>query len=170
LYNNSDKARGFENVVRVTSNIFLYVCVVLLLVMLFLGTADVIGRYLFGKPIVGTLEIFEVLLPAIVLLSLAYTQQAKAHITVDLFYSHLPPRPRTVLGFATTLWALILFALIGWRGIVLVISYYQTGRVITNIGVPMFLPRILVPVGALAICLVLIVDLLHCVSEIRKHY
>ena len=47
--------------------------------MMLLGTADVTGRYIFNKPILGTAEIFGILLPAIVLLGLAYTQEAQAH-------------------------------------------------------------------------------------------
>ena len=36
-----------------------YVCMTLLFFMMVLGTCDVMGRYLFNKPILGTLEIFE---------------------------------------------------------------------------------------------------------------
>ena len=151
------------------SNILMYIGAGLLLVMLILGIADVMGRYLLNKPIIGTVEIFEILMPAVVLLSLPFTQRVKAHVTVDLFISKLTSRRRAIIGFATTFWAIILFALIVWQGIVLVFSYHEVGRVITNIGVPMFLPRILVPVGALAICLVFINDLLHFVREIKKN-
>ena len=164
-----NKAGGFEKGISMMSNILMYVCAVLLLVMLFLGMADVAGRYLFNKPIIGTVEIFEVLLPAMVLLSLAYTQQLKAHVTVDLFCSKLPPRPRVIVVMITTGWAIVLFGLIAWQGVLSAISYRQMNSIITNIGLPMFLPRILVPVGAVAMCLVLIVDLLHIIDEIRKH-
>ena len=164
-----DRKGGFEKGISMMSNVLMYVCGVLLLVMLFLGIADVAGRYLFNKPIIGTVEVFEVLLPAMVLLSLAYTQQLKAHVTVDLFCSKLPPRPRAIVGMMTTVWAIVLFALIAWQGILSAISYHQMHSIITNIGLPMFLPRILVPVGALAMCLVLIVDLLHIIDEMRTH-
>lgn len=164
-----DRKGGFEKGIGMMSNILMVVCAVLLLVMLFLGIADVAGRYLFNKPIIGTVEVFEVLLPAMVLLSLAYTQQLKAHVTVDLFCSKLPPRPRAIVGMMTTLWAIILFALIAWQGVLSAISYRQMNSIITNIGLPMFLPRILVPMGAVAMCLVLIVDLLHIIDEMRTH-
>ena len=151
------------------SNILMYISAGVLLVMLILGIADVMGRYLFNKPIIGTVEIFEVLMPGLVLLSLAFTQQVKAHVTVDLFISKLPARPRAIIGFATTFWAMVLFGIIVWQGIMLVISYHDTGRMITNIGVPMYLPRLLVPLGAFAICLVFIKDLLHYIREIRTN-
>ena len=160
---------GFDKGIGMMSNILMVVCAALLLVMLFLGMADVTGRYLFNRPIIGTVEVFEVLLPAMVLLSLAYTQRLKAHVTVDLFCSKLPPRPRAIVGIMTTGWAIVLFALIVWQGTRSAISYHQMHSVITNIDVPMYLPRLLVPLGALATCLVLIGDLLHIIDELRKH-
>lgn len=163
-----DRIEIFEKWVRTLSKSLMYLCSFLLAVMLFLSTMDVIGRYLLNRPIVGALETLEILLPAIVLLSLAYTQQEKAHVTVDILVSHLPQKPRAILGVITTGWALALFAIIFWQGILQVFLYRQTQMVIPNIEVPMFLPRILVPIGALSICLVLIVDLLQCVRELRK--
>ena len=105
------------------SNILMQVSAGLLLIMLFLGIADVTARYLLNKAIIGTVEIFEVLLPAMVLLSLAYTQQLKSHVTVDLFCSKLPPKPRAIVGIITTAWAIVLFALIAWQGVLSAISY-----------------------------------------------
>jgi TRAP-type C4-dicarboxylate transport system permease small subunit len=159
---------GFETGIKRTSNILVYVCMGMLLVMMFLGTADVVGRYLFNKPILGTVEIFEILLPGIVLLGLAYTQLVKAHVRVELFYSRFRPKRQAVVGLAITLWTIILFAIIAWRGTVLAISYWRYERMISNIQVPMYLVQLLVPLGALAIILVLVVDVLHFLAEMRK--
>ena len=158
----------FERWVGTLSKFLMYLCSFLLAVMLFLSTSDVIGRYLLNRPIVGALETLEILLPAIVLLSLAYTQQEKAHVTVDILVSHLPKRPRAIFGIVTTGWAIVLFAIIFLQGISQVSLYHQTQMVITNIAVPVFLPRILVPIGAVCVCLVLIVDLLQWIRELRK--
>ncbi|MFH1950386.1 MAG: TRAP transporter small permease [Pseudomonadota bacterium] len=163
-----NKTESFEKWVRIMSRALLYVCAGLLALMLFLGTSDVIGRYLLNRPIIGTLETFEILLPAMVLLSLAYTQREKAHVTVDILFSHLPRRPRAILGIVTTCWAIGLFAVLVWQGILQILLYHETEMVITNIKVPMFLPRILVPIGGLAICLVLIADLLRFIAEAKK--
>ena len=50
----------------------------------------------------------------------------------------------------------------------MVISYHEINSVITNIHVPMFIPRLLVPIGAVAICLVLSIDLLHFLEDIKR--
>jgi TRAP-type transport system small permease protein len=159
---------AFERFVEITCRILMYVCAGLLLAMLFLSTTDILGRYLFNRPITGALEVLEILLPAMVLLSLAYTQKEKAHVTVDIVFSHLPRRSRAVLGLLTTFWAFVLFAVIVWRGIMQVLLYHQTRMVITNISVPVFLPRMLVPIGAFAVCLVLAVDFIHFLDQLRR--
>jgi TRAP-type C4-dicarboxylate transport system permease small subunit len=144
-----------------------YVCVSLLFLMMALGTVDVVSRYLFNKPILGTLETFEILLPAIVLLGLGYTQGNRAHVRMEILVSHLSFRTQTVLNFLTNGCALFISALILWRGWVLTIGYWRMGRTIPTIGVPMFLPQLLVPLGALILSLVLIVQMLQYITELR---
>lgn len=144
-----------------------YVCVSLLFFMMALGTVDVLSRYLLNKPILGTLETFEILLPAIVLLGLGYTQGNRAHVRMEILVSHLSFRTQTVLNFLTNGCALLISVLILWRGWVLTIGYWRMGRTIPTIGVPMFLPQLLVPLGALILSLVLIVQMLQYITELR---
>jgi TRAP-type C4-dicarboxylate transport system permease small subunit len=132
-----------------------------------LGTVDVVSRYLFNKPILGTLEIFEILLPAIVLLGLGYTQENRAHVRMEILVSHLSFRTQAVLNLLTNGCAHLISALILWRGWVLTIRYWRMGRTIPTIEVPMFLPQLLVPLGALILSLVLIVQMLQYITELR---
>ena len=80
-------AKTLAKGVRLINSALRYVCMSLLFFMMALGTCDVLGRYLFNKPILGTFEIFEILLPAIVLLGLGYTQESNAHVRVEIFVS-----------------------------------------------------------------------------------
>ena len=145
-----------------------YVCMSLLFFMMALGTCDVMGRYLFNKPILGTLEIFEILLPAIVLLGLGYTQGNNAHVRVELLVSRLSSRKQTVLNFVSNGCALFISVLILWRGWLLTTTYWRMGRMIPTIEVPMFLPQLLVPLGALVLSLVLIVQMVQYIIQLRE--
>ena len=143
-----------------------YVCVGLLFFMMALGTVDVLSRYLFNRPILGTLEIFEILLPAIVLLGLGYTQENRAHVRMEILVSHLSSRTQTFLNLLTNACALFISILILSRGWMLTIRYWHMGRTIPTIEVPMFLPQLLVPLGALILSLVLIVQMLQDITEL----
>ena len=157
-----DKSAGAVN------GVFRYVCMGLLFFMMLLGTVDVTGRYLFNKPILGTVEIFGMLLPALVLLGLGYTQQARAHIRMETLFSRLSSRAQTILSIIVTAGALFVSVLILWRGAVFIGTYWSTGRVIPTIGVPMFLPQILVPVGAVMLSFVLLIQMLQYFIQLKE--
>lgn len=150
------------------NSVLRYVCMSLLFFMMALGTVDVVGRYLFNKPILGTFEIFEILLPAIVLLGLGATQQNNAHVKLELLVSRLSFRKRTVLNLVTNGLALSISVLILWRGWVLATVYQRIGRTIPTIEVPMFLPQLLVPLGAFMLILVLIFQMLQSIVQLSK--
>lgn len=157
-------AKGIRFINRYIRNL----CLILLFFMMLLGTADVIGRYLFNRPILGTFEIFEILLPAIVLLGLGYTQENRAHIRMEILISRLSIQTQTILNLITNGCALLISILILWRGWVLTIGYWNMGRTIPTIEIPMFLPQLLVPLGALLLSLVLIIQMIQNIEELRK--
>jgi hypothetical protein len=99
--------------------VFNTIAAVLLFILMVLGTIDVIGRYVFNAPIVGTMERGQVLLALMVFLSWGYTQIKKGHVRVELFIARFPPRIRAVMDFATTFLTLIFFILIVWQSTVM---------------------------------------------------
>jgi TRAP-type C4-dicarboxylate transport system permease small subunit len=164
-----DPPVGFlERVSHSISNILVHLSMGMLLIMMLLGFADVFGRYLLNRPIIGTLEVFEILLPGIVLFSLAHAQRVKAHIAVDVFSSRFPSRVRVIVGLLINLWAIIFFAVVIWRSTLIAILHWRTGRTISNISVPICVVDLFIPVGALAICLVLISELLQFFTKTKK--
>ncbi len=157
-------AKGIHFINRYIKNF----CLVLLFFMMILGTADVIGRYIFNRPILGTFEIFEIILPAIVLLGLGYTQENRAHVRMEILISRFSLRTQTFLNLITNGCALFISILILWRGWVLTIGYWHMGRTIPTIEIPMFLPQLLVPLGALLLSLVIIIQMLQNIGQLRK--
>ena len=56
-------------------------------------TADVLGKWLFGHPITGTLEVVTfIYMSACIFLPLGIVQRQRAQITVEVFTHSLPPR------------------------------------------------------------------------------
>ena len=138
-----------------------YLCIVILFGMMLLGTADVTGRYLFNSPVFGTYEIFGILLPAMVLLGLAYTQAARAHIRITLVLQRLPSLVQRVLGVFTTLIAMFITVLICWHGLALSIRFFEMGKRIDTIYLPIWIPQLVVPIGAFVLFFVLLVQLIE---------
>jgi TRAP-type C4-dicarboxylate transport system permease small subunit len=76
---------------------------------------DVIGRYFFNSPIVGTVEVTELLMGLIVYLGIGYTTITHGHIRVDIVITHLPSRLQAVLDVITLAISIIFAVLIFWR-------------------------------------------------------
>jgi TRAP-type C4-dicarboxylate transport system permease small subunit len=160
--------RALEKVSDKITMALRYLCMTILGVMLLLGTADVMGRYLFNSPVFGTYEIFGVFLPCIVLLGLAYTQAEHAHVNITMVLELLPPLLQRVFNIITTIIAMVITILIGWFGYALAIRFWNSGKLIDTILVPKWIPQLVVPLGALALFLVLTVQLIDLLVKPGK--
>ena len=80
-----------RTLIRKTSGALGGTSMVLLFLVMLQVSADVIGRYFFNKPILGTLERSQVMIAAMVFLSWGYTQIAGQHIRLSLIFDRYPP-------------------------------------------------------------------------------
>ena len=124
-------------------------------------TADVVGRK-FLEPIPGAVEFTELLMVATVFLPLAYVQRQRGHVAVVLFTQRLSPRAQAVLDALAYLVGLVIFgvmfwytARLAWRSFL--IREYTFGL----INFPLWPSKMLVPLGLLAFCLQLLVDVVE---------
>jgi TRAP-type C4-dicarboxylate transport system permease small subunit len=157
--------RAIEKVTDKLNVVLKYLCIALLFIMMLEGTVDVLGRYLFNNPLYGTYEIFGVLLPSIVLLGLAYTQAARGHIRITLVLNRLPAMAQRVLGIFTTIIMMFITFLMGWHGLLLAIRFFEMGKEIDTIRVPIWIPQLVLPLGALVLFFVLLVQLIEYLTK-----
>jgi TRAP-type transport system small permease protein len=107
---------------RLVERIIYYIAaagMIFVIPLMLLTTGDVVGRSFFNKPIAGTFELSEFMLAIIILLSAAYTQQVKGHVSVDFLTSRFPPRVQRTLQVLTTLLSLAIITIVVWQGFVL---------------------------------------------------
>lgn len=164
-----NKAQAFEKVIRNMSNIFHTVGMGMLLILMLLDSADVLGRYLFAKPITGTLEISQMLLASMVFFSWAYTQVIKGHVNIDIVVSRFSPRVQAIINVIATFLGLVLFILIAWQGAVLAKQYAGEGRLIAGVVKWPLAPfQAFISLGALAICLVFISQIFQLIPQMKR--
>lgn len=163
-----DKSSTLEKVIRVASTTVMRVSMAVVLVLMFLGAADVIGRYFFNSPIAQARELSEVLLVAVVYFALAYTQLTKGHITIEILYNRFSPRLKAKAGIAVNIILLCLFGLMAWRGIASGLNYMGDYRRFVNFRMPQYPFQFFIPLGSLIMCLVLILEIVQFISEMRK--
>jgi TRAP-type C4-dicarboxylate transport system permease small subunit len=159
----------FERGIDQIRKVFSHGAMIALFGMMILGTADVVGRYLFNRPITGTLEIFTILLPVLTLFSLADTQSIDGHLTAGVIdFFHLKSETRTKIRFGVLVLVFCLFLLILWRGVGGSMLTLRSHRTISNIEVPLWIPQLVAPLGALVMCLVLVVQVVETAKKIRR--
>jgi TRAP-type C4-dicarboxylate transport system permease small subunit len=115
---------------------------------------EVMLRYAFNMPIVGTYELIEeYAMPMIVFLSLSGAMARGKHVAIDLVYSALPDRAKSPIDHAVRLISLAFFAVACYMALVQAHYAFTTNSLSrSSLGYPMW-PAYLVPaVGFLVLC------------------
>lgn len=128
-----------------------------LLAMMVHVTADVVGKFVFRRPVPATLEmVSNYYMVAVVFLPLAAVERRQGNIHVELIYAHLPRVLKRILDIATYClfsWFLWLLVTSTWK---VAMKKYAVGEFIMGTySIEIWQTRFLVPVGAgLALALV----------------
>ena len=129
-------------------------------VAMFLGTADVIGTQVFGKPLPGALEITESSIVLIVFGGLGYAQIRGSHIRVELVYTHLGPRSKAAMDSFSHLMGLVFFSLLAWQGVNELLFSWRIGEATFGIvRIPVWPTRAILVLGTALLLVQLLIDL-----------
>lgn len=87
-----------------------------LLLMMVMGAMDVFLGKVFNTPIPGTFEATEALMVVSAFLAIAYNQQVRGHIKVELFTSRMSPRLQLKFEAFNYFLSAVFFFLLTWQG------------------------------------------------------
>jgi TRAP-type C4-dicarboxylate transport system permease small subunit len=143
------------------------VAAVAIFAMMALTCVDVFLRYFFRKPIPGTYEIVALLGAVAVSFAMAHTLAKKGHVAVSLIVQMFPKRLQGVVEIFISGFGIILFGLITWQSILYGIDCQKVGEVSLTLQLPFYPVIYGVALGAVVVCLVLIVDLINALSNVK---
>lgn len=154
---------------RGVENTFSRIATGIIMLMMFLTTADVAGRYLFNSPVIGAYEISSMMLVGVVFLGLAYVQSKKGHVKVEAATFWMPKRVQIALDIFGGLVGLVIMGLLTWRsGIVFweawVLQDYSMGL----IHIPLWPGKLMVPLGTGLLCLRLVSDIVESCAQLAQ--
>ena len=107
--------QSIEKGIFALSNLGKWVAGITLGLSMLLTTADVVWRYFLNHSIVAAHDVTELMMVVVVFLGLAYTASVKGHIRVDLLISKLSERAQAILDSITTIFSIVIFAVMAWR-------------------------------------------------------
>lgn len=139
---------------------------IVLLGILALMSAEVIFRYLFNKPILGTVEISSYLLVIFCFTGIAFTQSQRGHINIELVTQNLPASLQRMLRIITLILSLTVFAVITWQMVIAFWKSWEMQEVRWGaLPLPVWPVKFVIAFGSFTLCLQFLLDIL---DEIRK--
>jgi TRAP-type transport system small permease protein len=133
------------------------------------GVADVVGTEFFGRPLLGTLEFTESTMVLVVFGALAYAQERRAHIRVELLYGQVGPRGKSFMEAVTHIVAFLFFALVLWQGVVeLLYSWEIKESTMGSVRFPLYPARVLLVIGVSLLLLRLTIDIAQDIGRLRR--
>jgi TRAP-type C4-dicarboxylate transport system permease small subunit len=150
---------GLAGAVRKISRISFYIGSGLLFVIMILVTIDVTGRFFFNSPLLGSLEITEFLLAGAVLLGLAYTQDLRGNVDLELFYNRFPKGMQKFCDTLAYFVGIGIFIVVTWEGAINAFEGWGKNLASDVLRIPAWPFLLFVPVGACLLVLVLFCQL-----------
>ena len=105
---------GFKEIIGRSGTVFANVTSLGIIVMILIGTIDVIGAELFNEPLPTTYEATEALMVVVTFGGLAFVQRKKMNINVDLLVRYFPPKLQIVSELVSNLIGLLFFGAFTW--------------------------------------------------------
>jgi TRAP-type C4-dicarboxylate transport system permease small subunit len=140
----------------------------LALAMVFFITANVLSRALFRAPLLGVVELEEVMLTLMVFAGMAFTQIEKQHIDIDFFTSRLTPAGRNLLACATLFLCTLLYGALGWQSLDMGWTYYLKGMATMQVRIPLWPVMLVIGAGFILLALATLRDTLLALSQAGK--
>ena len=141
---------------------------VILFFLMMLTVADVVLRKIFNKGILGTLEISEFMMVAIVFFSLAEGELEDRNVSVDLLVKKLSLKSRVIIDALVKLLGFILYcfiaiAVFGYAGLI-----KSSGEVSLDLWLPRYPIIYIVAVALILFSVVLLFRLIIAIKEVRR--
>jgi len=158
-----------DNVIRAIEKTLLVLACVFLALMMFHVALDVFARFLFNRPLTGTLEtvsfyymVFAVFLP------LAFVERSGEHIRVDLFTQMMPHALQLLLYIFACILGLIFFGMLTYQ------SYLDAMRatmrqetIMSNFLFYIWPARWALPIGFGFVSLAILTNMLKAIARRR---
>ena len=144
---------------------------VVLTVMMLMSIADICGRFIFNKPIEGTVELIGLLVVVIGCLGLGYCQLLKGNIAIDIVTNRFSPRGKAILNICSYLMSIGICVIVCWQVLLRTLDYLHKtiGGETIILGIRLWPFMLLMAVCFAWVTFIFILDLINAFGEVFKH-
>ncbi|MBP7050445.1 MAG: TRAP transporter small permease [Phycisphaerae bacterium] len=136
--------------------------------MIAVTCVDVVGRWLFSRPIKGAYDIVELLGAIVIAGGLPYTTGCKGHVAIEFFWQRLSRRGRILVDTVARLITVSMFAFLTWRFVHYGVELRASGQGTPTLGWPVFWLAWWLALCTGVMVLVILYHLMHPGKELMK--
>jgi len=154
--------RGIDSIIKVA---FWCAAGVATLMMLLID-ANIFSRYLFQKPLLGTMEVTELAIVIVVFCVVAYAEQRRSHIAIDALTSRLAIGVRTIMASVIRFVFAVFFAFAAWQlGLLMWTRMSPIIHRTDILSIPIWPFMLVMALGSLLLSLKLVLNAIHDLSS-----
>jgi TRAP-type C4-dicarboxylate transport system permease small subunit len=154
-----------NKIVRLVTNIFFGLAAVGLAIVLFLTAGDVVGRYVFDKPILGANEITSYLMTVCLAGGLAYRASQQGHVKIELLVNRLSVRAQAFFDVFADLISLFIVLLLTRGTFAQMMFSIDLNEVSQVLSIPAFPFVAFFGLGFAFFALILVADLFKSIAR-----
>lgn len=132
---------------------------VVIFLLVFLATANVLGRWIFNAPVNGYIDWVEQAMAFFALLGIAYTQRQGGHIRMDILVGNLHGRTLWVVELISTFIMLVITCILIYGSYLHFLRAYQIGDSSLDIGLPVWPAKLVIPIALSVLALRLLLQI-----------
>ena len=120
---------------------------IVIFLLVFLATVNVLGRWIFSLPISGYIDWVEQAMAFFAFLGIAFTQREGGHIRMDMLVGRIHGRPLWVTELISTLLMLAVTLVLIYGSFLHFLRAFQIGDSSLDINLPVWPAKLVVPVA-----------------------
>jgi TRAP-type C4-dicarboxylate transport system permease small subunit len=133
-----------------------------IVLMLGIVIVNIIGRFFFHKPLLGTVELVELMMAIIGFFAIPYATMNRANVRVEILTSRLSRHSRTVLSRIASLLSAVIVGFITYQAFVSSFYYIDhLSQATTVLSIPFAPFRLIMAFGCLILFLRLLLDMFN---------
>jgi len=131
---------------------------VILFFMAFFVVFDVLIRWLFRAPILGSIDIVEMCGGLVIVLAIPYATVTRQYVRMEFFVNRMAPTKQLIVYVSTRVLGIVLFLLIAWNLLLKGIDFFQNGEVSPTLKLPLYPAAFVASLCCLVQCFVQAAD------------
>lgn len=159
---------GIERITGLALKTIHYIGMVFALLMMVLTTVHAMGRYIFGLPVPGLVELSSYMLVTMIFLTAPYTALIKGHIAIGVMIDRLSERTQAIIDIFIYLLCLAVSVIAAWQTFIRGFFIMEERQVSTILSIPNAPFIFIVGIGWILFSMAILVHVVNSISRAVK--